>query len=71
MAEPKKSSPENAEPAPLEVVKPDKDTHGNQWTVDRVSGGYHVTLTTKTGRQASVTAATEDEARDLLKAHVK
>ena len=71
MAETKKNSPVDAEPAPLEVVKPDKDAHGNQWTVDRISGGYHVTLTTKTGRQSSTTTATEDEARELLKAHVK
>lgn len=58
-------------PTTADIVKPEKDSNGNQWTVEGVPGGVHVSITTKTGRQSSVTAPTEDEARELLLKHIK
>ncbi len=66
--------PPQPDPAPtppdVTIVKPTKDTDGNEWTTEPAAGGVHVTLRTKAGRQCSCTAPTEDEARAAITAHL-
>ena len=57
-------------PEDVQVVKPVRESDGNDWTVHPSDAGVEVVVRTASGRQCSCTAATEDEARAAILAHL-